>query len=50
MLKLANKIIQPAINYLIKKNVKKLFLDVQNYQLQFLLLNLLKQLNHQKYF
>ena len=26
MLKAANKIIKPAINYLIKKNVKKLFL------------------------
>ena len=41
--KTANKIIKKAINYLIKKNVKKLFLDVQNCQLQYLLLNLSKQ-------
>ena len=46
----ANKIIKPAINYLIKKNVKKLFLDVQNYQLQYLHLNHLKHIKHQKYF
>ena len=49
--KLANKAIKPAINYLIKKKCKKIIiLDVQNYQLPYLLLNHSKQLNHQKYF
>ena len=39
----ANKIIKPAIDYLIKKNVKKLFLDALSFQLQYLLLNHLKK-------
>ena len=37
--KLANKAIKPAINYLIKKDVKKLFLDAQNFQLPYSLIN-----------
>ena len=46
----ANKIIKPAIDYLKKKDVKKLSLDVQSYQLQYLLSSRLKQLNPLKYF
>ena len=48
--KAASKIIKTAIDYLIKKNVRRLFLDVRNFLLQYLLLNHLKPLNRQKYF
>ena len=46
----ASKIIKTAIDYLIKKNVRRLFLDVQSFLLQYLLLNHLKPLNRLKYF
>jgi aspartate racemase len=46
----ANKIIKPAIDYLKKKDVKKLFLDVQSYQLQYLLLNQFKTIKSSKIF
>ena len=46
----ANSIIKPAIDYLNKKNVKKLFSDAQNSPLLYLHLSQLKTIKSSKIF